>query len=107
MYVARIHGNGAKKKLAKLFYRTPYTVSDSSQNFFVDFKHTSLVADDKRVKNSVALVRERTIPTERPPLVGEVSGNLCGQRGVAWSVQRIPTAVFSSFETGAAIVSSK
>jgi hypothetical protein len=28
--------------------------------------------------NSVALVRERTIPTERPPLVGEVSGNLCG-----------------------------
>ena len=29
-------------------------------------------------KNSVALVRERTIPTERPPLVGEVSANFCG-----------------------------
>jgi hypothetical protein len=28
--------------------------------------------------NYVALVRERTIPTERPPLVGEVSANLCG-----------------------------
>jgi hypothetical protein len=28
--------------------------------------------------NSVALVHERTIPTERPPLVGEVSGNFCG-----------------------------
>jgi len=27
--------------------------------------------------NSVALVRERTIPTERPP-VGEVSANFCG-----------------------------
>jgi hypothetical protein len=27
--------------------------------------------------NSVALVRERTIPTERPPLVGEVSANFC------------------------------
>jgi acyl-CoA synthetase (AMP-forming)/AMP-acid ligase II len=27
--------------------------------------------------NSVALVRERTIPTERPPLVGEVSANVC------------------------------
>ena len=26
-------------------------------------------------KNSVALVRERTIPTERPPPVGEVSAN--------------------------------
>jgi hypothetical protein len=31
-------------------------------------------------KNSVAVVRKRTIPTERLPLVGEVSANLCGQR---------------------------
>ena len=29
-------------------------------------------------KNSVALVRERTIPTERPPPVGEVTANFCG-----------------------------
>ena len=28
--------------------------------------------------NSVALVRERTILTERPPPVGEVSANFCG-----------------------------
>jgi hypothetical protein len=28
--------------------------------------------------NSVALVRERTIPTERQPLFGEVSANFCG-----------------------------
>jgi len=28
--------------------------------------------------NSVALVRERTIPTERPPPVAEVSANFCG-----------------------------
>jgi len=28
--------------------------------------------------NAVALVRERTIPTERPPPVGEVSANFCG-----------------------------
>ena len=27
---------------------------------------------------SVALVRTRTIPTERPPPVGEVSANFCG-----------------------------
>jgi hypothetical protein len=40
--------------------------------------------------NSVALVRERTIPTEQPPLVGEVSVNFCGKRGVAWSVRRLP-----------------
>ena len=32
----------------------------------------------KRDKNSVALVRERTIPTERPPPVGEDSANFCG-----------------------------
>jgi len=29
-------------------------------------------------KNSVALVRERTIATERPPPVGKVSANFCG-----------------------------
>jgi hypothetical protein len=28
--------------------------------------------------NSVALVRKRIIPTEGPPLVGEVSANFCG-----------------------------
>jgi hypothetical protein len=39
---------------------------------------------------NVALVRERILPTERPPLVGEVSANFCGSSGVAWSAQRIP-----------------
>jgi hypothetical protein len=29
--------------------------------------------------NSVAWVRERTTPTEQPPLVGEISTNFCGQ----------------------------
>jgi hypothetical protein len=28
--------------------------------------------------NSVALVSKRTIPTERPTLVGQVSANFCG-----------------------------
>ena len=32
----------------------------------------------KKKKHSVALVRERTIPTERPLPVGEVSANFCG-----------------------------
>src|SRR5215472_1891076 len=41
----------------------------------------------------MAVVRKRTIPTERPPPVGEVSANFCGQRGVTWSAQRVPTAV--------------
>jgi hypothetical protein len=40
--------------------------------------------------NSVALVRELTIPTERPSLVDEASANFCGYRDVAWSVRQIP-----------------
>ena len=32
-------------------------------------------------------------PTERPPPVSEAIANFCGQRGVIWSAQRIPTAV--------------
>jgi hypothetical protein len=35
-------------------------------------------SDRLKKLNSVAVVRKRTIPTERPPLVGEVSANLCG-----------------------------
>jgi hypothetical protein len=30
--------------------------------------------------NSMVWVRERTTPTERPPLVGEVIANFCGER---------------------------
>jgi hypothetical protein len=39
-------------------------------------------ADLQTKTNSVALVRKRTIPTELPPLVGEVSANFrtCGLR---------------------------
>jgi hypothetical protein len=49
-----------------------------------------------------AMVRERTIPTERPPLVGEVIANFLRVEGATWSAWRIPTAAFSVFETGAA-----
>jgi hypothetical protein len=30
----------------------------------------------------MVLVRERTILSERPPLVGEISANFCGERAV-------------------------
>jgi hypothetical protein len=43
--------------------------------------------------NSVASVRKRTIPTERPPLVREVSANFLLIEGATWSAWRIPTAV--------------
>jgi hypothetical protein len=35
--------------------------------------------------DSVALVREQTIPTERPPLVGEISAKFLRIEGVSWS----------------------
>jgi hypothetical protein len=43
----------------------------------------------KNKLNSVVWVPDRTIPTERPSLVGEVSAT--------WSAWRIPTAVLSAF----------
>ena len=48
------------------------SIAKSFNNLFVT------VADKISKLNSVALVRERTIPTERPPPVGEVSANFCG-----------------------------
>jgi hypothetical protein len=36
-------------------------------------------------KNPIVLVRELTIPTERPPLVGEVINNFLRIEGVTWS----------------------
>ena len=37
-----------------------------------------LIVNTDHKLNSVALVRTRTIPTERPPPVGEVSANFSG-----------------------------
>jgi hypothetical protein len=36
--------------------------------------------NDNTNNNAVALVRERTIPTERPPLVGEISATFADRR---------------------------
>jgi hypothetical protein len=44
---------------------------------YVIYFHLTCVKMKKK-NNSVAVVRKRTIPTERPPLVGEVGANLCG-----------------------------
>jgi hypothetical protein len=40
------------------------------------YSHTRHII--KKKLNSMVCVRERTVPTERPPLVGEVIANLCG-----------------------------
>jgi hypothetical protein len=80
-------------------------VENYSNHKWLFFIHCSLVFTTKT--NSVALVRDRTIPTERPPLVGKVSANLLRIEGNSWTAWRIPTAVFSDFWTGAATFSFK
>jgi hypothetical protein len=41
-------------------------------------KHLSDSFPIEKKKHSMVWVHERTIPTERPPLVGEVIANFCG-----------------------------
>jgi hypothetical protein len=61
---------------------------------YIQLQYSMLIPKVSLTKlNSVTLVRERTIPTERPPLVGEVIANFCGQRvsrgqrdGFPWSL---------------------
>jgi hypothetical protein len=48
-------------------------------------------------KNSVAVVRKRTIPTERPQLVVEVSANLCGYSVLRGQRNEFPRALISVF----------
>jgi hypothetical protein len=47
--------------------------------------------------NSVALVRERSMPTERPPLVGEVVPTFCGQRVSRGQRNVFPRSLISVF----------
>jgi hypothetical protein len=47
--------------------------------------------------NSVAVVRKRTIPTERPPLVGEVSANFFGYRVMRGQQNEFPRPLISVF----------
>jgi hypothetical protein len=48
-------------------------------------------------KNSVALVRKRTIPTERPPLFGEVGTNFNGERVSRGQRNESPRPLISVF----------
>jgi hypothetical protein len=47
--------------------------------------------------NFVAVVRKRTIPTERPPLVGEDSVNLFGWRVLRVQRNEFPRPLISVF----------
>jgi hypothetical protein len=45
---------------------------------FIKTEGNIWVKHAKKQANSVALVHERTVPTERPPLVAEIGANFCG-----------------------------
>jgi hypothetical protein len=63
------------------FNRTRYKFKGQGKMIRVRkfFKLQTTHSDNKQIKtNSEAWVREWTISTERPPLVGQVSANFCG-----------------------------
>ena len=53
---------------------TSYELNRNGENYVM----RNLMFCTKLKLNTVALFRERTTPTERPPPVGEVSANFCG-----------------------------
>ena len=67
-------------KLFYMFQVVPPPILKSANNCIYNIWYLShrRTPPTKLKLNSVALVRERTIPTERPPPVGEVSANFCG-----------------------------
>jgi len=67
-------GNGQGALRMKIYVPFWYYVERNSWNAY--WKEDS--SEQKLWINSVALVRTRTIPTERPTPVGEVSANFCG-----------------------------
>jgi hypothetical protein len=67
------------------------------------FRPSSLMPDGKK-KNSVALVRKRTIPTERPSIVGEVSANFCGQRVLCGQRNEFPRPLISVFQSSSSSI---
>jgi hypothetical protein len=69
-------------KLKKRELRRAMCIFNRSQDLYLQLQCFAIsgLHKEKGIKklNSVALVRKRTIPTERPPHVGEVSANFCG-----------------------------
>jgi hypothetical protein len=68
------------------------TESAAETSAFCHVNEYGLIAFQHVKPNSVGLVRERTIPTERPPFVGEASANFFGLK-VSRGQLLIPTAV--------------
>ena len=76
-YQASLHGIcGGESRIGKGFLQA----LQFSTSGLYSFSSTTdaILYNLSNIYYSMALVRERTIPTERPPPVGEVSANFCG-----------------------------
>jgi hypothetical protein len=114
MFVVMSNGSTSKRSFEKLI-NCIKSSNVGSTNINIDFphglddyiyfkRHISIYQTKFHIwkQNSMVWVRERTIPTERPPLVGEVIANFFADRRCHVVSVTIPTAVFSVFWTGAA-----
>jgi hypothetical protein len=72
--------NDTQTFFRRIVVRLGFTVFASQAKFILLYEENKVAShcSPKTKLNSMALVRERTIPTERPPPVGEVSANFCG-----------------------------
>jgi hypothetical protein len=69
----------AVQKNLKLFFFGLETYADATLHVRERCRqHNTWNTKTKKKLNPVVVVLKRTIPIERPPLVGEVSANLCG-----------------------------
>jgi hypothetical protein len=78
-YLKEISISVSKREIFRL--KIPVFLNGPTSSNFPTFIPTfcvGLLIYPQHWKNSMVWVRERTIPTERPPLVGEVIANFCG-----------------------------
>jgi hypothetical protein len=70
-----VYKNSGKEEIMLIFMQIlPELLSFYGE---MNVNYTTTTTTTKKL-NSMVWVRERTIPTERPPLVGEVIANFCG-----------------------------
>jgi hypothetical protein len=87
-YIARKHAENVIRNYSQFSYgESLYTLTLKSVNDYLQLQFVSCVPVilDCTKLNSMVRVRERTIPTERPPLVGEVIANFLRIDGATWS----------------------
>jgi hypothetical protein len=69
---------GIKIKLLLKKGTVNFTLKQSDTSATKGSETIAIIKKTKKTKLRLPLVRKRTIPTEQPPLVGEVSADFCG-----------------------------